>query len=337
MYSVMQGRISDLRGFKANLAKNAIAKKLANLRSGAITTHCWYDGLVFKKMKKILGGRVRIMVTGSAPINPDILDFLKIAFCAPILEGYGLTESTAASCLTRINDPASGHVGGPIKCVEVKLEDIPDMNYTHDKRDESGELKPTGEICFSGASIIPGYFSMPEKTAETIDADGWLHTGDVGQLMPNGSIKIVDRKKNIFKLSQGEYVAPEKIEGLLNQMPLIAQSFLHGDSLESTTLAIIVPDEEQLQKALGVQQPLKEMCATSYEDIKTKIKEALVAFLREKGCKGFEIPSDIFIHDEPFSVENNILTPTFKLKRNIAAEAFQEQIKEMYSPKPPRV
>jgi long-chain acyl-CoA synthetase len=135
------------------------------------------------------------MITGSAPISSDVLDFLKVCFCAPILEGYGQTEATGASTVTRPDDPESGHVGGVLSCCEIKLEDVPDMNYL------SSQSPPRGEVCFRGCTVIKGYFKMPEKTAEAIDSDGWLHSGDVGELRPNGSIKIIDRKKNIFKLA----------------------------------------------------------------------------------------------------------------------------------------
>lgn len=165
---------------------------------------------------------MRLCVSGSAPINTDVLNFLKIAFCCPVIEAYGLTESTAAATATRMEDPESGHVGGPIHCVEIKLVDVPDSNYTSKAIDESGKAAPAGEVCLRGPTIIKGYFKMPEKTEETVDPEGWMHTGDVGVLRPNGSIKIVDRIKNIFKLSQGEYVAPEKIENIINQLPTVA-------------------------------------------------------------------------------------------------------------------
>jgi len=101
----------------------------------------------------------------------------------------------------------SGHVGGPQRSAEIKLVDIPDMGYSTDDI-VNGVLAPRGEVCFRGACIIPGYFKMPDKTAEAIDSDGWLHSGDVGMLLPKGRLKLIDRKKNVFKLAQGEYVTP---------------------------------------------------------------------------------------------------------------------------------
>lgn len=168
----------------------------------------FYDRIVCNKFRAILGGNIRIMATGSAPISSDVLNFLKVAFCCPILEGYGQTESSAASTVTLPNDGTAGHVGGPIPCVKIRLRDLPDMGYT--SRDVP---HPRGEICFQGPSIFKGYFKNDEKNKEAL-VDGWLLSGDVGVILANGSIRVIDRAKNIFKLAQGEYIAPEKLENV---------------------------------------------------------------------------------------------------------------------------
>ena len=154
-----------------------------------------------------MGGRVKFMVTGSAPLAKEIVNFMKIAMCCPFFEGYGQTETCAGSCLTRSEDPEAGHVGGVMPQAEMKLVDIPEMSYY-----STDEPYPRGEICFKGPNNFAGYFKQPDKTAEAIDSEGWIHTGDIGAILPNGALKIIDRKKNIFKLQQGEYIAPEKLE-----------------------------------------------------------------------------------------------------------------------------
>ena len=120
-----------------------------------------------------------------------------------MLEGYGQTECTAVSFATAMGDNSYGHVGGPIPAIEFKLVDVPELNYFH-----TDKPHPRGEICIRGATIIPGYYKNPQKTAEAIDAEGWLHSGDIGMLVEGNAMRIIDRKKNIFKLSQGEYIAP---------------------------------------------------------------------------------------------------------------------------------
>lgn len=181
------------------------------------------------------------MITGSAPIAHDVLDFLKIAFCCEIVEGYGMTETSAASFTTYIGDPETGHVGGPLQNVKIRLRDIPEMNYLHTND------PPKGEVCMWGPSIMTGYFKNPEKTAEAFE-NGWLLSGDVGMVLPNGSVKIVDRAKNIFKLSQGEYIAPEKLENVYIQSHHIAQIWVYGDSLRDHIIAFMVIDPEVATK-----------------------------------------------------------------------------------------
>lgn len=211
LFNRIFGKIKDgmkaATGVKGWLVNKAVTSKMTYLKNGQGLTHGLYDKLVFKKMKNLLGGRVRIMITGSAPISGEVLDFLKICFSCDICEGYGMTETCAGSCITFPGDPETGIVGGPLNNVKIRLRDIPEMNYLHTND------PPKGEICFWGPSIMKGYFRNPEKTAEAFH-NGWLLSGDVGQVNKNGSIKIVDRAKNIFKLSQGEYIAPEKCENI---------------------------------------------------------------------------------------------------------------------------
>ena len=148
------------------------------------------------------------MITGSAPIAPKVLSFLKCVFCCPIVEAYGQTESCGASFSTKLFDNRAGHVGGPAIGIEYTLRDIPDLEYT-----SNSKPNPKGEILIRGPSIFCGYFKNLTLTQETLSEDGWLYTGDVGMLLPLGNgLQIVDRIKNIFKLSQGEYIVSEKLE-----------------------------------------------------------------------------------------------------------------------------
>ena len=221
------------------------------------TKHGCYDKLIFSKAAALLGGNVRLMVTGSAPIDKAVLEFLKIAFCCPILEGYGLTESAAGSCITSEDDPMSGHVGGPTEYVKFRLKDLPEMDYRI-----TDTPYPRGEVCMIGPSIFSGYYKRPDKTAECFDEEGWFQTGDVALVYPNGAVKIIDRSKNIFKLSQGEYIAPEKIENIFVLCPYVAQSFVYGNSLKNNVVAIVVPD-----KGAAIEWAKKNGGETNYETI----------------------------------------------------------------------
>lgn len=182
------------------------------------------------------------MITGSAPIAPEVIDFLKISFCCEIMEGYGMTETSAGSFTTLYADPVAGHVGGPLANVKCRLRDIPEMGHLHSCD------PPRGEICMKGSSIMAGYFKNPEKTAEAFDENGWLLSGDVGVVNPNGSIKIIDRAKNIFKLSQGEYIAPEKLENVYVQSSYVMQTWIYGDSLRDHIIGFFVVDPANTKK-----------------------------------------------------------------------------------------
>lgn len=194
-------------------------------------------------MAKLLGGKIKLMSTGSAPIDKKVLDFLKICFSSPIIEGYGLTETATGGGATDLADPVTGHVGGPSEAIKIRLKDLPEMEYL-----STDKPYPRGEICMTGPCIFKGYYKRPDKTAEAFDSDGWFMSGDVGMIYENGSIKIIDRSKNIFKLSQGEYIAPEKLENVFVLSPYIAQSMIYGDSLQSCLVAIVVPEEASVKK-----------------------------------------------------------------------------------------
>ena len=224
------------------LINRGLDAKISNLHEDGSVAHGFYDKLVFNKTKAIVGGRVRLMITGSAPIAQDVLDFLKVCFCCPISEGYGMTESGGGSCITYADDPNSGHVGGPLQNVKIRLRDIPEMNYYH-----TDKPNPRGEVCFWSPSCMSGYFKNPLKTQEALHGE-WMCSGDVAMVLDTGALKIFDRAKNVFKLSQGEYLAPEKLENVYIQSEWVAQIWIHGDSLHDYILAFITLDPDRIEK-----------------------------------------------------------------------------------------
>lgn len=331
-YDGMMAKINDQTGFKKTIANWAISKKLSNLEKTGNPVYKMYDKLVFNKFKDAVGGRVRFMVTGSAPISKDVINFLKIAFCCPIYEGYGQTETAGGSCLTFSEDGEAGHVGGVLPQHELKLVDVPEMDYRSTDVDDKGNPLPRGEICFKGHSNFLGYFKLPDKTAETIDEHGWIHTGDIGAILPNGALKIIDRKKNIFKLAQGEYIAPEKLENTYSKIDIVKQIFIYGDSLQSVIVAVVVPEESEVlkiakEKSLDASDMDAFLKSQDWLDIVT---ERFDQAKKQAGFTGLEIPRKFHFTREEFTLENNLLTPTMKLKRNDAKLAFLAEIKNMY-------
>lgn len=332
----MQEGIGKLTGFKRKLLNRGVKIKMNNLMKNGAVKDSIYDALVFNKFKKILGGKVRLIVTGSAPIGGEVLSFLKIAFSCRVFEAYGQTETTAGLSITSHKDGTSGHVGGVFPHNELKLVDVPEMDYTSQDVID-GEKQPRGEICVRGYNTFIGYYKAPDKTAETKDEDGWVHTGDIGQILPNGALRIIDRKKNIFKLAQGEYIAAEKLEIAFGKLEVVKQIFIYGDSLQSYLVAIIVPERPAVEKwAKEAGNDISSLDSKGYDDFINgeefkKYFDTLIKETRKsEKLSGLEVPKGIFCTDEEFTVENDLLTPTFKLKRNEAKKKYYAQIKKMY-------
>ncbi|XP_014064571.1 long-chain-fatty-acid--CoA ligase 1 isoform X2 [Salmo salar] len=302
----------------------ASRRKHTEMMNGVVRKDSLWDKLIFQKVQNSLGGRVRLMITGAAPVSPTVLTFLRAALGCQFYEGYGQTECTAGCTMSVPGDWTAGHVGAPLPCNYVKLADVTEMNYFA----ANGE----GEVCVKGPNVFKGYLNDPEKTKEALDQDGWLHTGDIGKWLPNGILKIVDRKKHIFKLAQGEYVAPEKVENIYIRSDPVAQIFVHGDSLQACLVGIVVPDPDFLPgwaKKKGIEGSYLEMCAS--KELKNAILEDILRLGKEGGLKSFEQVREISLHTEMFSVQNGLLTPTLKAKRTDLRNHFREQIDLLYA------
>jgi long-chain acyl-CoA synthetase len=242
-------------------------------------------------------------------------------------EGYGQTETTGGTTITYSEDlTVAGHVGGPLPVCEIKLVDVVDMGYLHtDAVHMNQRCDGRGEICVRGPGVFSGYFKDQVATAEALDADGWLHTGDIGLWTPFGQLAIIDRKKNLLKLSQGEYVAVERVENVLNYCPLIAQVFVYGESTENFLIGIVVADEEVVRSS-GIKEG---------DDLVKKIMQDITETSTLSGLQGFETVKAIWV--EPVAAtslwtpENGLVTPTFKLKRKELEKKFASQLKSLYT------
>ena len=312
---------------KQRLFAMAMASNRAAYKAGKKPNPIW-ERLVFNKIKAKLGGRVRVMTTGSAPISAEVLDFLRAAFSCEVVEGYGMTEGGVMSS-TAPGETEGGNVGPPAVVNEIKLVSVPEMNYT-----TSDKPFARGEICVRGPSVFRGYLKDEKKTRETIDGDGWLHTGDIGTWIPGGRLKVIDRKKNIFKLAQGEYVAPEKLEGVFGRSPLAAQVFVHGDSLQPCLVSVVVVDPEAIvawadENGIGGERTPEALSRLP------EAREAVLASMLKEGAKsrlqGFELPKAVMLDWELWSVDTGLTTPTFKAKRPQLKEKYSKEIAAMYA------
>lgn len=319
---------------KKKLFKAGYKRKKELLRKN-INEDGFWDSTVFSNIALRMGGRVRLIVTGSAPLSDEVMDFLRIVFSCPVIEGYGQTECCAAATATLFGDYQTGRVGPPVPSCEIKLVDVPEMEYL------TTDNPPRGEICFRGPTVFKGYYRNKEKTAEVLDEDGWLHSGDIGLWNFDQTLKIIDRKKNIFKLAQGEYVAPEKIENIYLQSKYVKQIFVHGDSLQSYLIAVVVPEWDVLSNWIAEnhinivvdatansQESYAPLCENS--ELKKLILKDMNAKAKEFKLSGFEQVKSIHLDHNEFSVENGLLTPTFKLKRPQLVQRYRDSLNKLY-------
>lgn len=258
------------------------------------------DAVVFKKVKEATGGRLRICMNGGGPIAKDTQNFISMAI-TPMINGYGLTETTAMGALMdpfEWNDTALGNIPGS---VEVKLVDYPEAGYY-----ATNKPNPQGEIWIRGDAVMDGYYKNEKETAEALTSDGWFKTGDVGEWDHNGHLKMIDRKKNLVKTLNGEYIALEKLESIYRATTVVANICVYADQQKSKPVAIIVPAEPALKKlasSIGVE-------GNGIEDLvhNTKVQDAVLKELqktgRSGGLSGIEIVEGVVLSDEEWTPAN---------------------------------
>lgn len=262
------------------------------------------DMLVGSKIRERTGGKIRFFVSGGAALAPQVSEFY-IAFGLTVLQGYGLTENTAATCLNLPQDNRPWTVGPPLPGVEVKLA-------------------PDGEILTRGTANFLGYLHLPEATAEAIDAEGWFHTGDIGEF-EGTCLKITDRKKDILVLANGKNVAPQKIEAKLKESEQINEAVVFGDGMDHC-VALIVPEFERLKAWLSGRDVTETDPAKmiELEAVKSLIKSEIDQ--ANKTLADFEKVKKHGLIGSAFSVETGELTPSLKVKRKFVKEKFAAQL-----------
>ncbi|KAL7066178.1 putative long-chain fatty acid CoA ligase [Cryptosporidium serpentis] len=288
--------------------------------------HILWDAIVFRKVRDLLGGNIRVILSGSAPLDKIIQSRIRSFVCVPCFEGYGMSEILAAF-LPEIDDYSLGTIGGPAPCYEFKLVSVSDMGYNIKNNPPSGELYVRGPASFIG------YFLDKEGTENVISSDGWIKTGDICELLNNGSIRIIDRRKSIFKLAQGEYIAPEKLENIYLTCELVSQVLVIGKPTESSIVALFVLDEEftmnyMKNNNLGADLTFKQ--AIQHPKLLKKIADELKRVEDINELYGYERVKAFRCITEQFTVENDMMTPTFKIIRHKAIKYYEEIIDELY-------
>jgi len=259
-----------------------------------------------EQREKLIGGRQFSAMTGSAPISPELMAWVEEFIDIHLTNGYGSTEDGVVLVDGRIRRP-------PV--LDYKLVDVPDLGYFATDRPH-----PRGELWIKSADVIPGYYKRPEVTAELFDAEGWYHTGDVVAEIAPDELVYVDRRNNVLKLSQGEFVTVSKLEAAYGGHPSVRQIFVYGNSARSYVLAVIVPTDDALASVGG------DVAA-----VKPILSDALQSIAREAGLQSYEIPRDFLVETTPFTLENGLLTGIRKLARPQLKQHYGPELEQLYT------
>lgn len=330
--------------FKKVAEKGGITKKLFDVaykrNLGAIEgswSGSWaperliWDSIIFKPIRSMLGGHIRFILCGGAPLSSETQRFINICLGVPVGQGYGLTETCAGAAFSEWDDTSVGRVGPPLPCCYVKLISWEEGGYRI-----SDSPMPRGEVVIGGYSITKGYFNNEAKTNEVYKVDErgirWFYTGDIGQFHPDGCVEIIDRKKDIVKLQHGEYVSLGKVESALQTSNYVDNIMVYADPFHSYCVALVVPPHQALEKWAqnsGISyKDIEELCHNdqAIKEVQQSLSKAAKAARLEK----FEIPAKIVLLPEAWTPESGLVTAALKLKREQLKTKFKDDLNKLY-------
>uniref|UniRef100_A0AAZ3NZA2 long-chain-fatty-acid--CoA ligase n=1 Tax=Oncorhynchus tshawytscha TaxID=74940 RepID=A0AAZ3NZA2_ONCTS len=330
IYKNVMTKVEEMSSAQRTLFTLAYNYKLEQLSQGRSTPLC--DNLVFKKVRSLLGGKTRVLLSGGAPLSAATQRFINVCFCCPVGQGYGLTETCGAGTISEMWDYSTGRVGGPLICSEIKLKDWVEGGYHI-----TDTPTPRGEILIGGPNVTMGYYKNEAKNQDFfVDENGqrWFCTGDIGEVHPDGCLKIIDRKKDLVKLQAGEYVSLGKVEAMLKNCPLIDNICAYANSDEMYVIGFVVPNQKHLlllAEQYLIRGSWEELCdnAAMEEVVLQVITEAALSAQLER----FEIPRKIRLSPDPWTPESGLVTEAFKLKRQQLKSKYQDDIERMYGGK----
>uniref|UniRef100_A0AAY5K3E0 long-chain-fatty-acid--CoA ligase n=1 Tax=Esox lucius TaxID=8010 RepID=A0AAY5K3E0_ESOLU len=326
----VMNKVQEMSYIQRTLFNLGYHYKLEQVKRGYDAPLC--NALLFGKVRRLLGGRVRLMLCGGAPLSSATQRFMNVCFCCPVGQGYGLTETCGAGTITEATDNSTGRVGAPVLCSEIRLRDWVEGGYTN--RDKP---HPRGEILIGGPNITMGYYKNENSNQDYfVDENGqrWFCTGDVGEVHPDGCLQIVDRKKDLVKLQAGEYVSLGKVEAALKNCSLIDNICAYANSEENYVIGVVVPNQKKLMELArrkGVDGSWEELCTnpTMEREVLKEIKEVATSIKLQR----FEIPEKVHLSPEPWTPETGLVTDAFKLKRKELKNRYIYHIERMYGGK----
>jgi long-chain acyl-CoA synthetase len=387
VYANVKAKFAVAKGLPKYLIESGLASGLSNFNSGSWGSSGCIAPLLFKKkVATLLGGKVKIIVTGSAPLGVEVQKFVQTVFACPVRQGYGLTETCAGTCITKWDDNSESVVGPPQECACIRLRDWEEGNYRNSDMNDPAIgmvsapramhhpypcamqnrrstlcgppacpsclarlrrcvcgvcVQRRGEVLIGGPMVCSGYLenpAMPDadvaaKNREdfvTIDGIRYFCTGDVGQFTKSGNLQIIDRKKDLVKLQQGEYVALSKVENAMKGSKFVALPMTYARSTMKYCIALICPMEPALRTLDCAPEgaSLKELC--SNEQVAAAVLADIAAACKKAKLTSFEIPNKVILIDELWTPDNDMLTAVNKLKRKDIEKKHLDQISSVY-------
>ncbi|KAK3316086.1 hypothetical protein B0H66DRAFT_277189 [Apodospora peruviana] len=280
-----------------------------------------FDSIIFGKVRTMTGGRLRFIVNGASGISSGTLHFMSMVV-APMISGYGLTETCGNGALGSPLQWTSGNAIGPIPAaIEMKLVSLPELNYSTDT------VPPQGEILVRGGPVVKAYYENLEETEKAITPDGWFKTGDIGEFDENGHVKVIDRVKNLVKLQGGEYIALERLESVYRGAPFVHNVMVHGDSANPRPIAVIVANEKVLAEK-AVEMGIDEHEMHSSQKMRQAVLRELQGVAKKAGLSPMETVVGVVVVDEEWTPVNGLVTATQKINRRAIREKYSKQIND---------
>ena len=320
------------------MAYKALETKRDNFVKYGIIHHVFWDSIVLNKVRKMFGTDLKCILCASAPMPKELADDIKIMIGVPIVEGWGMTELTGPAFASSYYDLTNNKSGGVISSSYMKLVDIPELGYTKDTI-KDGKTCPSGEICIKGPARCAGYYKNPKETKIAFDDEGFIHTGDVGMIFPHygNGIKIVDRVKEIFKLSQREYIIPNKLEAVYNKSKYINQILIYGNSFKNNIIGVVTLDKKAAAELLQLGRDANVSEMIKSELLRTEIEKDLERLATEAQFNSLEKVKYFILSPEDFTIENEMMTPNLKMVRKQIEKHFKKEIDELYESIPIKI
>ncbi|KAK2947828.1 putative Long chain acyl-CoA synthetase 7, peroxisomal [Blattamonas nauphoetae] len=347
IYKSAKDKVENLAAPIRALVQSAMKTRRAHIDKTGRFEHWFLDKTILSSFRNTLGGRLRFTVLGGAPMSTKVKEFIEDAFGVVVLEGYGLTETASCTHVVRSYRPIpepfairADNAGRVIPSLMAKVVKV-DSEVAETREENSKYF--LGELCVKGTSVFTGYYNRPEETKAVFDADGWFHTGDLVYVDDNENVHIIDRVKSMIKLSNGEWISPEFLEGLFTLSPFVQQVYVHAGPHMSTPAVVILPESQPLEDELKKQalsakkeeggpiqpkavnagedghisptQDFPYTASAGEEEVKKVILKDLRRIVAEQNLAGYNNPSQVILAREPFSIENGLLTPTLKFRR----------------------